>query len=77
MHFTGDDGFQNMFAYQPAFSTLQLKKGLTIKELTIFNYVKELTILLVGNHKGNIALLFFLSTLFAFFHSIKSFRIIK
>ena len=40
MHFTGDDGLKNMFVYQPAFSTLQLKKGLTIKELTIFNYVK-------------------------------------
>ena len=26
-HFTGADDFQNMFAYQPAFSKLQLKKG--------------------------------------------------
>ena len=25
--FIGDDGFQNMFIYQPTFSTLELKKG--------------------------------------------------
>ena len=23
----GDDGFQNIFVYQPSFSTLKLKKG--------------------------------------------------
>ena len=27
MSFFGGDGFQNMFVYQPAFSTLNLKEG--------------------------------------------------
>ena len=26
IYFTGDDGLQNMFVYQPTFSTLQLQK---------------------------------------------------
>ena len=26
MYFTGDDGLQNMFAYQPTFTTVQFQK---------------------------------------------------
>ena len=57
MYFTGDDGFQNIFLYQPRFSTLQLKK--IIKAY--------LTIFLVGNQKEYIALFFLLNILLLLF----------
>ena len=35
MYLTGDDGLQNMFVYQPAFSKLQMKKDKGINDFLI------------------------------------------
>ena len=43
-NFFGDDGFQNMFVYQPALNTLELKKA------------RALIKFLVGNQRGHILL---------------------
>ena len=38
--FSGDDGFQNVFVYQPRFNTLEIKKN-----------TRKLNMLLLGNIK--------------------------
>ena len=59
-HFFDDDGFQNMFAYQPAFSVLQVKKG------------KDIDFVICRKSKGLFNSIFSLQHT-AFLHSIKLF----
>ena len=53
-HFFGDDGFQNMFAHKPTFSTL------------FFFFKKAVILLLLGNRKVYLNLKFFLTKRFGY-----------
>ena len=53
-HFFGDDGFQNMFAHEPTFSTL------------FFFFQKAVILLLLGNRKVYLNLKFFLTKRFGY-----------